>query len=32
MPIESLSKMNALEKQALWAYLRTLPPTPYGQR
>lgn len=32
MPIESLSKLNALEKQALWAYLRSLPPTPYGQR
>ncbi len=32
MPIDALGKMNALEKQALWAYLRTLPPTPYGQR
>ncbi|HMJ16681.1 MAG TPA: hypothetical protein VK524_34940 [Polyangiaceae bacterium] len=32
MPIESLSKLNALEKQALWAYLRSLPPTPFGQR
>ena len=32
MPIDALSKMNVLEKQALWAYLRTLPPTPYGQR
>ena len=32
MPIDALAKMNALEKQALWAYLRTLPPTPYGQR
>ncbi len=32
MPIEALGKMNGVEKQALWAYLRSVPPAPFGGR
>jgi hypothetical protein len=32
MPIEALSKMNDIEKQALWAYLESVPPQPFGGR
>jgi cytochrome c5 len=32
MPIDALSKMNDVEKQALWAYLESLPPQPFGGR
>jgi cytochrome c553 len=32
MPYEALSHMNDTERHALWAYLRTLPPTPFGGR
>ena len=32
MPTEALGKMNDTEKQALWAYLRTVPPAPFGGR
>lgn len=31
MPYESLGRLDAVEKQALWAYLRSLPPLPFGQ-
>lgn len=32
MPFEAFAKMNETEKKALFAYLRTLPPTPFGNR
>lgn len=32
MPYEALAKMDEVEKQALWAYLRSIPPKPFGQR
>jgi mono/diheme cytochrome c family protein len=32
MPIDAFSKMNEVERQALWAYLVTLPPQPFGAR
>jgi hypothetical protein len=32
MPYESFSKYDDVQKRALWAYLRSLPPTPFGQR
>ena len=32
MPFQSLAKMNDTEKHALWAYLQSLPATPFGQR
>ncbi|MBC5765585.1 c-type cytochrome [Ramlibacter albus] len=32
MPFESLSKMNDLDAQALYAYLKTVPPRPAGGR
>ena len=32
MPIDTLSKLDDTEKHALWAYLQSLPPTPFGQR
>lgn len=32
MPYEALAKLDAVEKQALWAYLRSLPAKPFGQR
>ncbi len=31
MPIGALGKLNDTEMRALWAYLRTLPPRPFGQ-
>lgn len=32
MPYETLAKMDDIEKRALWAYLRSVPPLPSGQR
>lgn len=32
MPLEAVSKMNETEKHALFAYLKSLPPTPFGNR
>ena len=32
MPTESLDHMNDVEKRALWAYLRTVEPRPFGER
>lgn len=32
MPVDAFSKMDETEKRALFAYLQTLPPTPYGNR
>jgi len=32
MPFEGFAKYDDTEKHALWAYLTSLPPTPYGQR
>jgi mono/diheme cytochrome c family protein len=32
MPYEALSKMNELERKALWAFLQTLPPRKFGGR
>lgn len=32
MPFEALGKMNETEKRALFAYLQSLPPVPFGQR
>jgi hypothetical protein len=32
MPIEAIAKMDDVERHALWAYLQSLPPTPFGQR
>jgi mono/diheme cytochrome c family protein len=32
MPTEALGKMNDVEKQALWAYLRSVPAAPFGGR
>lgn len=32
MPIEALRGMNATERHALWAYLKSLPPKPFGSR
>ena len=32
MPFAGLAKMNDTEKRALWAYLQSLPPTPFGNR
>jgi hypothetical protein len=32
MPVEALRNMDETEKRALWAYLRSLPPVPFGQR
>jgi hypothetical protein len=32
MPIESWKNFDDTEMHAVWAYLRSLPPTPYGQR
>jgi mono/diheme cytochrome c family protein len=32
MPFESLSKMNDVDAQALYEYLKTVPPRPHGQR
>lgn len=32
MPYEALAKSNETERKALWAFLRSLPPTPFGNR
>ena len=32
MPVATLRAMNAVERKALWAYLSSLPPTPFGNR
>lgn len=32
MPFESLSKMDDVEKRALFAFLQSLPPRPFGER
>ena len=32
MPFAGLAKMDDTEKRALWAYLQSLPPTPFGNR
>jgi mono/diheme cytochrome c family protein len=32
MPVEAFGKMNDTEKRAMWEHLRTLPPTPFGNR
>lgn len=32
MPVEAFGKMDEAEKKAMWAYLRTLRPTPFGNR
>jgi hypothetical protein len=32
MPAEAIAHMDDTERHALWAYLQTLPPTPFGQR
>lgn len=32
MPVEALAKMNEVERQALWAYLRSIEAKPFGQR
>jgi hypothetical protein len=32
MPLDSFGKLDDTEKQALWAFLRTLPARPFGQR
>lgn len=32
MPIDALSKLNETERRALWEYLRTVPPLPFGMR
>jgi len=32
MPVESLRNMNEIETRALWAYLQSVPPRPFGER
>jgi mono/diheme cytochrome c family protein len=32
MPVDSIRNMNETETRALWAYLGSVPPRPYGQR
>ncbi len=32
MPLEALTKLDETERHALWAFLETLPATPFGQR
>jgi hypothetical protein len=32
MPIEGIANMDDTERRALWAYLQTLPATPFGER
>jgi mono/diheme cytochrome c family protein len=32
MPVESVGLLNEMERSALWAYLRSLPPTELGNR
>jgi mono/diheme cytochrome c family protein len=32
MPVEALKNMNDVELHALWAYLQSVPPRPFGER
>ena len=32
MPVATLRAMNETEREALWAFLQTLPPRPFGDR
>ncbi|HEY8944532.1 MAG TPA: hypothetical protein VIM73_09725, partial [Polyangiaceae bacterium] len=32
MPLGNLAKFDETERKALWAYLRTLPAKPFGER
>lgn len=32
MPLDAVSRLDDIEKKALWAYLRSLPPRPFGGR
>ena len=32
MPVDAIGKFNDVERHALWLYLQTLPPAPFGQR
>ncbi len=32
MPVEALANMDDVERRALWAYLESMPPTPFGNR
>lgn len=32
MPVEALAQMDDVERHALWAYLQSLPPMPFGSR
>ena len=32
MPVTELGKFNQIERQALWAYLQTVPAKPFGDR
>ena len=32
MPVEAIGNMTEIEQRALWAYLESLPPVPFGQR
>lgn len=32
MPLQALTSMDAIERKALWEYLRSLPPLPFGGR
>lgn len=32
MPVEALRAMDDTERHALWAYLQSVPPTPFGER
>ena len=32
MPVEAWRNLDAIEMHAIWAYLRALPPTPFGSR
>jgi hypothetical protein len=32
MPLEALTNMDEIERKALWKYLRSLPPLPFGGR
>ena len=32
MPVEAIAHMDDVEKRALWAYLQSLPPAPFGGR
>jgi hypothetical protein len=32
MPYESFARYDEVQKRALWSFLQSLPPTPFGQR